>query len=151
METERAIMVQLSIQKTIDGVPSGAPFSAEVMMVYGDGFFDARSNQVSLRTLDGVIHTFDTGVTVTYGDLTIKALSPSVKIALETYIRDTLLFNTYQFTIGIGGADVDLGLGVGVDVTGCNFADQFNTLSGMFQHRAPGIYHAKIPYTFVRG
>ena len=143
-------MVNLTITKTVSGVPQGTPFSAPVRLVYGDGFFDSRSNQASLRTLDGVIHTFDTGVTVVRGELMIKALSPTEKLAMEVLIRDTINFNEHFFSIGINGADVDIGLGLGVDLTECKFADNFTSLKGVFQHRAPNIYHAKIPYTFVR-
>lgn len=143
-------MVQLTIQKTINGVPSGTPFSALVRLVYGSGFYDKRTNQANMRTLDGVIHTFDTGVTVTSGTLTIKAFQPNEKTDLEAYIRDELNFNESFFTIGIDGAQTDIGRGEGIDLTGCKFGENFISTKGMFLHRAPGIFHGKIPYTFVR-
>ena len=134
-------------------VIGGTPYSMQLDLVvaYGTQFSKERKNQVSKRTLDGNLYCYDNGVTVTYGELVLKYLTPTQFALLEDFITEKTLFNKRPFAMELvnSDADIDLGRGRGVSLTKVNWGDDFINTEGVFEHKAPDLYDARIPYSFV--
>lgn len=144
-------MVNLTLTRANrDGSPYYPPASVTVAgtVVYGKGFYLRRVGQSTRRTMDGELHTYDRGVTIVEGELTVKALSPEDKVALENFIVEDLNFNEGFFNLSCDHTSVDFGEGGGVTVKACKFEGDLADLKGFFEHVPPGIFHLVMPYTY---
>lgn len=142
-------MVTLKLsQSTADGTPVGPNIVlTDCELVYGKGWHKARLGQESVTMRSGLVRTFDNGVTVLYGELMFKGMSPENKTSLENFITDILVFNKSFFNVElVGDTETDLGGGPGVPLIACKFGTEFDSLEGKFQFVAPGVYDTLIPY-----
>ena len=120
-------------------------FSGQI--VYGTKFADKRYNQYSMRTADGSLVAYDTGLNVVAGEIIIKNVSYADGELLRTWLHEKAIFQFNKFDITTPD-DVDLGEGKGDDIIDANFNG--NDDSNVFQYTVPGLYKIVFPYTYVR-
>lgn len=138
-------MITLIFTRTDESI---VPIHIPAKVVYGTDFFDVRLNQFELLTADGSDKVYDTGPTVAHGMLVLKNVSYSDAVTLRTWVRDTLRFALYRFTIS-AITNVDLGLGKSTAITQARW-DGGQSLSGVFSYNAPGVYTVNFPFRFTR-
>ena len=128
---------------------SGTSVTIDGTIVYNaDSFSDNKNNQYAKRNLNGNLITYSTGNTICNGLLVMNNVSHTDYKLLETWIKDTIVFMQYTFTLSEAGSDVDLGKGAGVSLTSVRFTE--TDLNGVFKYEAPGVYVLKFPYRFIR-
>lgn len=95
-------------------------------VVHGSGFYDERLNQYSVRSVDASRNSYDLGPTVAVFNILAKNLSSTDKSALDSFIKNTIVFSKYSFSIAqltdnLGalptGIGPDFGNGPGATVT----------------------------------
>lgn len=114
---------------------------------YDSDFSFRRANQYSQETVDGALKTYDGGPNILIGEIVLRNVSKAEGDALRNFIKTTVLFELYQFTI-TPPANTDIGGGVGTALTTVNFAGG-QDLKGLFKYSAPGTYTITIPYRKV--
>lgn len=110
--------------------------------------------QVSSTLLSGDSFVNHVGGYKVEVELSLRFLTPQDKDRLEAFITDCLRFSLNSFSIEIIGLPqfhcIDLGKGHDVSKIE-NVRLNTQSLSGMFEVRAPGIYHVVLPFTYRQG
>ena len=125
----------------------GDSVSIDGQIVYGTKFADRRYNQYGMRTADGSLVVYDTGLNVVSGEIIIKNVSYTDGELLRTWLHEKAIFQKNKFDITTPDG-VDLGEGKGEDIIDANFEGDSD--NGVFQYSAPGLYKITFPYTYVR-
>ncbi len=117
-------------------------------IVFGTDYNDTRYNQITLRTADGDLVTYDNGVNIVNGVLSLRGVTYADGQLLKTWINDKAVFALNSFTISSDSSSLDMGLGKGTPVTGCTLLTKSD--KSIFRYVSPGIYTIKFPYSFNR-
>ena len=133
---------------TLD-VPSMTGGSIDLVgnVVYGTDYYDKRINQITQRTLDGALLTYDSGTNICFGTLKMENLTKSNGQDLKAWIRDKAVFSLNSFTI-TPPSGVDLGLGEGIAVAGVKLLA--TDYKDMLTFKAPARWSLVMNYQFVR-
>lgn len=90
------------ITPRINGVTfADLAWEAPCRLVYGKDFYKDRPNQRSQQTFSGVIRTYDSNLTNVKGVLTIRGLAREHGVALESFITETLVWNSRFFDVEV--------------------------------------------------
>ena len=127
---------------------SGSSVTISGTIVYPLNFSDKKKNQCVERNLSGSNIVYSTGNTICNGLLNVKNISYSDKELLKAWIRDTILFMKYTFTLSEASGLVNFGKGKGVSLTSVRFTK--TDLKDIFTSEEPGVFTLKFPYRFIR-
>lgn len=116
-------------------------------VVYGTDFFDNRYNQTSIRTCDGELITYGTGLSIVNGEIVMKGVDWTEGDNFRTWLHNEAVFSMNKFTI-TPPSQLDLGKGKGRSITSVNFVGEDD--KGVFKLVVPGVFNITFPYTFVR-
>jgi hypothetical protein len=120
---------------------------------YGKVASKTREGQNSLQVFSGSTYVNDLGGTVVRGELSLRFLTKTQMEQIDNFIVNTLVFDKHKFTVSVTDAPtvhcINIGKGhSNLTATGCNIG--VNNTEGMFEVRAPGIYHMVLPFRYVR-
>lgn len=114
-------------------------------IVYGTDHYFKRLNQLKLECSDGSDLVYDGGPTKGYGSLIVKRISYSDGINIETWVKSTIYYQKYTFSIS-AITNVNLGNGKNTPITGARFLK--NSTEGLLEFVAPGMYNLTFDYSF---
>jgi hypothetical protein len=147
-------MSNMKLTLTAESPASGSVIINNPRISYGKVTHRRNINQTSVTAINGKIHTRDYGGRLVEGSLSLRFLSPADFQDLRLFIEDTINLNEHSFTIEITDPPavhvIDLGQGFDdLKVEGCNLGESVHTSDGIFDVRAPGIYHMNLPFTYA--
>ncbi len=137
-------MVEISFDT---GAASGS-VSIDGNIIYGTDFAISRYGQVSQRTGDGALVTYDnSGLNILSGKIVIKNVSYADGVLLRDWLYTKAIFELNKFDITVP-SEVDLGEGKGSDISDANFVGTDD--KGVFRYIAPGLYSIEFPYSYIK-
>ena len=116
-------------------------------IVYGTEWFEKRYNQSTVRLATGELRTYDSGLNIVEGVISIKNVSRDNGNAFNEWVRDYAIFQFRPFTITVP-AGVDLGNGLGVNILNARLTASDTKKIAKFV--VPEKFQFKIPYTYRR-
>jgi hypothetical protein len=138
-------MISLTLTQTSGG---SAVVTVSCAVVFGTNWFDKRWNHYAVRSADAGTTVYDVGPNEIEGVILMKGLSSTDGGNLITWIRDSVIFDTYLFTIS-AIANLNLGKGTNTACTSCRY-NGAPSLEGIYDFVAPGIYDFNFPYRLLR-
>lgn len=122
--------------------------SIEANFVYGGNKYShERYNQVSKRTLDGVLHTEDSGIEIETSQLKMESVSDDDGYAFRTWIRTILFYRLRKFRAEPQDLLLDIGNGRGATVDNCNYLK--TDTKGVFTPNPPDNFTIVFPFDFL--
>ncbi len=135
--------------------PTPVVWEESVIVVYNTPPESKRTNQKSVKFKNGSIKTYDRGNTEVQGSIRLRRLSPKQHASLNSFIVNVLNFNEHKYSLQVvnelGDEGYDLGMGRGILVKNCNMGDNFISTKGMWEWKAPDVYHCVFPFRFSKG
>lgn len=108
-------------------------------------------SQTSVVALSGLKKVYSGSVERINAVIAMKALSKTDGSALESFIRNDLVYQEGILGVKVGGQQIDLGLGFGVDILFANKASfAKTTLKGLLKYRPPNRYDLVFNFDYIK-